>query len=254
MNAAETLRVERSADLVRLVIDRPPANALDTALASRIAEVLDMLAGEGAPPVVLTAAGERFFCPGGDIREFETIGREGTVSRMHGFHHLLNRIEQYPGPLVCAAKGYAVGGGFELTLFADAVVAGPGAQFGFPEINHGLVPAARGMRQAARLFGLKTAKAMLFSGKFLTAAQALEAGFLTAVVPNEEVVQRAEDLAREWGAKDREILATMKRLLASGEDMTADELDAATLSIVRETLSRQEAAEARQRFLVRDKA
>ncbi|WP_455175185.1 enoyl-CoA hydratase-related protein [Azospirillum largimobile] len=150
-----------STTLVRLTLDRPPVNALSFDLIQALVEDLARFGEEAdAPAVILTGSGERFFSAGGDIREITTRA-EAAVPRMCAFHRLLVALEGYRCPLLCAVNGYAVGGALELVLFADHVVASESAKFGFPEINHGPLPAAKGMHQAMNRLGRRSAERLL---------------------------------------------------------------------------------------------
>lgn len=96
--------------VVVLTIDHPPANALTNEIIASLANHLTELAGQpDSPGVVLTGAGERFFCPGGDIKELNGEPIEFAVERMRLFHELVVALERFPRPLVCAVAGYCVG-------------------------------------------------------------------------------------------------------------------------------------------------
>lgn len=147
--------------VVVATLDRPPANALNRAL------LLAMTAlfrdrGQGDPaPIVITGAGARFFCAGGDIKEADGAAADPVEDRMRGFHNLLVAMERYPAPVIAAVNGDCVGGGVEYALFADVVLAAPHARFGFPEIRHGLLPADKGIQRLVRLIGTRPARDLL---------------------------------------------------------------------------------------------
>src|ERR1700744_6685643 len=148
MQNSDILLVEVHDDVVVLTMNRPPANALNMELISFLMERIRSYAAMESPPgIVLTGKGDRFFSAGGDIKEVSTVAV--ATPRLRIFHRLLCEMESYPGPFVCAARGFAVGGAFEFLLHADYVIANFECKVGFPEINHGLLPAVKGMRQAA---------------------------------------------------------------------------------------------------------
>jgi enoyl-CoA hydratase/carnithine racemase len=238
-------------DLVQLTMNRPPANALNHLLIERLVSVLQQFGQEAGPPgIILTGQGSRFFSAGGDIREVS--GPELAVPRMRSFHAALCVLEQYPAPLVCAVQGYAVGGALELVLHSDYVIAGTNAQFGFPEINHGLLPAAKGMRLAAQMLGRRAAQSLLYSGALVTAERALELGIADEVVAPEDVQSRAQAVAKELRSKDVALFAAMKRSTALTAGMTDGQLETMTVDDMALWIERDEAAEARARFLRRD--
>ncbi len=118
----DALLIDRGNDIVTMTMNRPPANALNNGLVERLLDAFRALASQAAPPgIVLTGQGARFFSAGGDIKE--VTGIEISRPRMRSFHALLCEMERYPAPLVCAVRGYAVGGALEFLLHADYVVA-----------------------------------------------------------------------------------------------------------------------------------
>lgn len=249
------LETRTSEGTIRFLIDRPPANALTWALIARLTDRLVTLAGgEAVPPVVICGAGHRFFSAGGDIREVEVAGPQAALGRMRAFHRLISALETYPAPVICAVKGYAVGGAVELLLFSDFVVAGADSTFGFPEINNGLLPAAKGIREAARRLGSRATKRLLFSGKLVTSEAALAIGLVDEVCAPEDVEPRALALAQEWGGKDSDLLAALKRSVNLTTYLTDDELEELSIADMRAYLARATTSEARNRFLDRKKS
>ncbi|GLR78873.1 enoyl-CoA hydratase/isomerase family protein (plasmid) [Azospirillum oryzae] len=246
------LRMDRlSTTLVRLTMDRPPANALTLDLIQALADDLARFGEEAeAPAVILTGAGGRFFSAGGDIREI-TINAKAAIPRMRAFHRLLTALERYRCPLLCAVNGYAVGGALELVLFADHVVASDGAKFGFPEINHGLLPAAKGMRQAMNRLGRRAAERLLYSGELVSAQEAQAIGLVDEIVSFSDLQDRTRVVAETLRLKDMHLFSAIKRTFNDAAQMTDDELEERSLSDMQEYLNREETAAARERFLQR---
>jgi enoyl-CoA hydratase/carnithine racemase len=160
-------------------------------------------------------------------------------------------LERYPAPIVAAVRGYAVGGALEFLLFTDNVIAGDNAQFGFPEINHGLLPATKGMRQAATLLGQRAARSLLYSGRLVDAERAREIGIVDEIVAVEQVDVRAVALAREMRDKDQHLFAAIKRSVGCTFQLSDSELEQMTVDDMRAYLDRGETADARARFLNR---
>lgn len=195
-----------------VTLDRPPANSLDGALIRELGRLFTDLASEqNPPPVVLTGQGGRFFCAGGDIKELDGAHHDDLDSRMRRFHGMLVAIESYPRPVVAAVNGHCVGGGMEIALFADVVLAVTTARFGFPEINHGLLPADKGIQRASQLLGVRTARRMLLSGALLDADRAHELGIVDELVDSEELLAAAVASARTAGSKAPVLYAALKR-------------------------------------------
>lgn len=240
-----------STTLVRLIMNRPPANALSHDLVTALRDAfLELARASAAPAVILTAAGDRFFSAGGDIREV-TANRAIAIPRMHSFHQLLVAMECYPRPVVCAVNGYAVGGAMELLLHADHVVASETAQFGFPEINHGLLPAAKGIRQAASRLGRRAAERLLYSGELISAEKAQAIGLVDDVVSVDALQHSAQAHAEKMRSKDVHLFAAIKATFNHAELETDEELEARTVHDMKAYLDRDEAAAARERFLQR---
>lgn len=246
------LKVERvSPTLEWLTIDRPPANALTRDLIQKLVERFVELASDAdAPAIILTGSGDRFFCAGGDIGEV-SANPDIAVPRMQAFHRLLVEQERYRAPVLSAVNGYAVGAGMEIVLYSDHVVASENARFGFPEINHGLLPAAKGMRQAVNRLGRRAAEEMLYTGDLISAEQARQIGLVNEVVSPGELQDRARAQAEKLRDKDRHLFSAIKMTLADLPMMTDDDLAHRTTADMVDYMSRGETAAARQRFLQR---
>jgi enoyl-CoA hydratase len=200
--------------VVVLTLDRPPANALSNALVRELATTFDALASSPyAPAVVLTGAANRFFTAGGDIKEAIGYDAESMVERMMLFHGLLNALENYPRPLVCAVNGWCVGGGIEMTLFADAVYAATDARFVFPEVNHGMLPAVKGIARARRVVGDRAARRLLLSGEIVDAMVAESLGLVDQVVAGDDLLATATAYARAAAAKPPAVFKALKQAL-----------------------------------------
>lgn len=243
-----------SPQLCGLTLDRPPANALTSDLIEAIADIVRSLAQREAPPVLLLAAtGERFFCAGGDIKELDDGDVDHALRRMEKFHHMLAALTEYPTAIVAAVRGYAAGGGLELTLMADLVIAGERAQFGFPEIRNGLMPAVMGIQRAVDTIGRRAAFDLLSSGRFVTAPEAVELGLAHRVVADREVLAHATDVATALSERDPVIMAILKRAVHGEQPDSPDTMRRQTLTGFREILDRPASVEARQKFLARNK-
>lgn len=246
------LTIDRvSATLVRLTIDKPPANALTHDLIQGLVDALLLSAAQAdAPAVILTGAGARFFSAGGDIREV-TTDPDIAIPRMRAFHRLLVALENYRRPVVCAVNGYAVGGALELVLYADHVVSGENARFGFPEINHGLLPAAKGMRRAAERLGRRAAERLLYSGDLISAREAQAIGLVDEIVGPDEVQDCARVRAETLRGKDMQLFAAIKQTLGDAPGMTDDALEERTIDDMKDYLTGDRASAAREGFLQR---
>jgi enoyl-CoA hydratase/carnithine racemase len=248
MEKHEPLLIERDFDLVTMTMNRPPANAVNFELTKALLENISALAAEASPPgIVLTGQGDRFFSAGGDIKE--VIGFEIAQPRIGVFHALLCEMERYPGPIVCAVRGYAVGGALEFLLHADYVVANHECKIGFPEINHGLLPVTKGIRQAVHKLGLREAQALLYSGDLIDARKGVEIGAINEIADTGEVQSRAAQMCTQLRSKDRKLFAAIKRSLNLTGQLDDDELEAMTVDDLGAYLGDDRSVEARAKFL-----
>ncbi len=201
-------------DGVALVtIDRPEAlNALDYDLLDELAETLEALDRDERVGCVVLAGGERAFAAGADIRELaaETPVSLETSRRFEAW----DRLAAVGVPLVAAVRGYALGGGCELAMLCDCIVAGDDARFGQPEIKLGIIPGAGGTQRLPRAIGKAKATELILTGRQIDAAEAERIGLVTCVVPAEETVERALDLAGRIAAGPRLAVRAAKAAIA----------------------------------------
>ena len=149
---------------------------------------------------ILSGAGERAFCAGSDLKyEADLTGRGDNASHLAfgGFGGLTDPRFKIQKPIIAAVHGYALGGGFELALACDLIIATEQAQFGLPEPRVGVVAGAGGMHRLPRQLPLKTAMGMLLTGKYLSAQDAYRLGLVNEVVPLPELLSTADRWARE---------------------------------------------------------
>lgn len=188
-------RVEGHDGVARLTIDRPEVrNALNFALLAELADALESLdADRVTRVVVLTGAGEAAFAAGADIVELA----DQTPARLaaEGHFHAWERIAAVGIPIVAAVRGYALGGGCELALSCDLIVAGDDARFGQPEIRIGVMPGAGGTQRLTRAVGQARAMDLILTGRMLGAEEAFAAGLVSRVVPAAETQAAALELA-----------------------------------------------------------
>jgi enoyl-CoA hydratase len=178
-----------------VTLDRPRSlNALDFALLAELADALEELDGDGRTRVVvLTGAGDRAFAAGADIKEL--VDQTPVRLRSEGKFTAWDRISAVGLPLVAAVRGFALGGGCELAMSCDLIVAGDAARFGQPEITIGVMPGAGGTQRLTRAIGPARAMDMILTGRMISADEAATAGLISRVVPAAETLTAALDLA-----------------------------------------------------------
>ncbi|HEX7951106.1 MAG TPA: enoyl-CoA hydratase-related protein [Candidatus Limnocylindrales bacterium] len=183
-----------------VVLDRPAVlNALNFALIEALTDALEVLDREPACRViVLTGAGDRAFAAGADIREL--AAQSPTSLTVDDHFHRWERIKRIRKPIVAAVRGFALGGGCELAMTCDLIVAGEDAQFGQPEIKLGVMPGAGGTQRLTRAIGKAKAMELVLTGRTMGAREAEAHGLVTSVVPAEVTVPAALELAAKIAA------------------------------------------------------
>lgn len=184
-----------------LTLNRPEKlNAINYAMVDRLLALLDSLeTDKSVGAIILTGAGEKAFSAGGDIWEFSASVREGPDAAVRDFvrrgQAMTARIEAFPKPIIAAVNGLAFGGGCEITEAVHLAVASEKAVFAKPEIKLGMPPTFGGTQRLARLAGRKRAFEHLLTGEPFGPGKAREMGLVNSVVPHDEVLPAARDLA-----------------------------------------------------------
>jgi enoyl-CoA hydratase/carnithine racemase len=191
----EFVRVVRHGHVAELVLDRPRAmNAVSTEMARSLSAACDALAADqGARAVVLTSSHERAFCVGADLKERNRFGdaelrRQRPVNRA-----AYTGVLELPMPTIASVHGFALGGGFEIALSCDLIVADRTAVVGLPEVSVGVIPGGGGTQLLPRRVGAARAAELIFTARRVEAAEARELGLVDLLV--EEGQDREESLA-----------------------------------------------------------
>jgi enoyl-CoA hydratase/carnithine racemase len=215
---SEAVRVDREGAVAVVTVDNPPVNAL----ADHVIEALDAAAVELAGDadvraVVLTGTGEKAFLAGADLEEFAArlATGEGIDEHAAATRRALGRWEALPQPVVAAVQAHAMGGGLEVALVCDLVVADPGARFGAPEVRLGLMPGAGATQRLPRRIGMGPARAMILLGTTIGAAEAQRLGLVHAVSEPGTALAEARALAEELAALPAVAVRAIKRAIAA---------------------------------------
>lgn len=213
------LVLERPAPGVALLrLNRPEVrNALSLEMRRSLAEHLRALAEEPDTRAVILTGGDRAFAAGADVKAMATAGPMALQAR--GLHRLWQAIADFPKPLIAAVCGPAFGGGCELALHADIIVAGEGASFGQPEVKLGIMPGAGGTQRLVRALGKHRALRLLLTGEIIPARQAADWGLVTDLVPDAEVLPRALSLAERLAALPPLAVQHIKETVLAGADL-----------------------------------
>jgi enoyl-CoA hydratase len=203
-----------------LTLNRPAAlNALNSAL---MADLVDRLHELDADPdchvVVIRGAGDRAFAAGADIREMAALSAiDLTVANPFARWEEVARIRI---PIIAAVRGYALGGGCELAMACDMIVAAEDAQFGQPEVKLGIIPGAGGTQRLTRAIGKARAMELILTGRTFGAREAESFGLLTSVVPAGETITAALELAARVAAQPRLAVVAAKQAIARAAELS----------------------------------
>jgi enoyl-CoA hydratase len=218
------LTIETTAPGVTLVtLNRPvKLNALSVALTCELADALDAARDDTGVRCVVLTGNERSFSAGADIADQQTYGADAVFGRKR--LDAWDAIQNFPKPLVAAVNGYALGGGNELAMLTDIIIAGDTARFGQPEINIGILPGDGATQRLVRAVGKAAAMKMILTGEMIDAEAALRMGLVAEVVPAAQTLARAIEIAARIAEKSpiaaklakEAVLMAFETSLASG--------------------------------------
>jgi 2-(1,2-epoxy-1,2-dihydrophenyl)acetyl-CoA isomerase len=215
----ETIQLEWREAVCVLTLNRPDKlNALTVQMAREFPQAVAVAVERGSRAIVLTGSG-RAFCAGGDLQEMQNVATQ--AGRVEAFFdeplRVLNEsillMRNTPLPFIAAVNGTAAGGGCNLALACDLVIAAESAKFNQAFIKIGLVPDCGGIFILPRLVGWKKAAELMFTGEMITAPQALEMGMINAVIPDAELMSHALAMADRLAAAPTAAIGKIKRLL-----------------------------------------
>lgn len=215
-------------ELVLLEIDGPlaivtinrmdAANALNFEVRQQLSSVLEKV--EKTPSIralILTAAGEKVFAAGSDIKDMIDMSSSDSVALSKSILELNNRLASLPKPVICAVNGWCLGGGLELALACDIRLAAEHARFGFPEAKLGIMTGAGGVPRLLRIVGGGVARHLLLTGDFLDARRAYDVGIVTKVVPSIDLLSEAKAIGLRIAALGPIALAQIKSTISIAE-------------------------------------
>jgi enoyl-CoA hydratase/carnithine racemase len=212
----EFVRVDVAERIATIRLDRPKMNALNGQVQGEIAEAAAQVGADGEVSAVVIYGGERVFAAGADIKEMADLSYAQMAERSARLQASFTAVAQIPKPVVAAVTGYALGGGLELALCADFRVVGESAKVGQPEILLGIIPGAGGTQRLPRLIGPAKAKDLIFSGRQVTAAEALAIGLADKVVPDAEVYAAAVGLVKQYAGGPSLAIRAAKQAVDAG--------------------------------------
>jgi crotonobetainyl-CoA hydratase len=246
------IRLHCRGPLYIVTIDRPPVNAIDQATSRRLTEIFDQFAQDDSARVaILTGAGEKFFSAGWDLKAASRGEEENADYGQHGFGGV-TRNWVLDKPVIAAVNGAALGGGFEIVLACDIILASETATFGLPEAKIGIAAGSGGVIRLPRRVGRSLANEMMMTGCSIDAARAKQHGLTDHVVPCPDLLDRAEAIALQIANAAPLAVRSIKSAIAETEHMSEraafEHLDTGALPIFHKLLQTEDAREGIRAF------
>ncbi len=224
MAEQEVVLKEIAGRVATVTINRPDKlNALNASVRSQFVAVLDELrTTDQVRTVIVTGAGEKAFIAGADIGEFE--GRTAIDQfRVMKTFQVFDAVDAFPKPVIAAINGFCLGGGCELAMACDIRIASEKARLGQPEVNLGILPGGGGTQRLPRLVGMGNALKLLYTGDMIPAPEALRIGLVDEVVPHDQLMDRARELAGAIAQKSPVALQLIKEAVRASVRTSLDE-------------------------------
>ncbi len=253
--AYRNLIVEVSDRIATVTIHRPKSlNALNPETARELDSVFTEI-GErrDVGVVLLTGSGEKAFVAGADISEMKEFTAQEALEFSRFGQKVLEKIERLPQPVIGVINGFALGGGCELAMACDLLVASDTAKFGQPEVNLGIIPGWGGTQRLPRLVGRNLAKELVLTGEMIAAERAYEIGLVNRVVPQAELLDAAREIARKILSKGPVAVAAAKDAMNRGLDLDLQNACALEANAFAVGFSTEDRAEGMRAFLEKRK-
>lgn len=219
---AEFVTLDISDGIATIRLNRPPVNALSLQTLREIADVAAIASADPDVAALLLYGGEKVFAAGDELDEIAELDAERAAALAADRQAALDRLAAVGVPTVAAISGYALGGGLELALGADRRVAGDNIKLGLPQTRAGLLPGGGPTARLTALVGPSKAKDLLFTGRFVSAADALAMGLIDEVVAPDEVYSAALRWARQFVGGRADVLAAAKAAVDAAADPAPD--------------------------------
>jgi len=244
------LSVERAGGVAVVRFDRPPVNAVDLDVIEDFLVVVDGLGHDPEVRAVVITGTDRAFCAGADVSMMRDLSPENH-RRVRRWIDVQAGLERMPKPVIAAIRGYALGGGAELTLACDLRVMADDGMIGFPEIELALFPGAGGTQRLSRVVGPARALRLMLLGQRLSGSEALAIGLVDEVTPRDAVLPAALELAGKLASAATRTIGLLKRSVYEGWGRPLEEALEIEERAVFELIETEDAREGLQSFLER---
>lgn len=211
--AYENIIFEKEENIAIITFNRPEAmNALNNQTRAEFSQAIEDVAMDDAIKVLILTGSGKAFVAGSDIKEFN----ETTPFAAHNIKRLGEMVEKLEKPVIAAVNGFCLGGGNEIAMGCDIIIASEKAKFGQTEINIGIIPGGGGTQRLPRLIGVCRAKELIYTGDIIRAEEADRLGLVNRVVPMDELMPAAKELAKKIAAKSAAALKLAKTAINRG--------------------------------------
>jgi len=213
----QNLSIAKEDRIAIITIERPKAlNALNTETLKELEDCLRSLSKDPAVRVILITGKGKSFIAGADVKEMQEMNSKQALVFSSLGHRVLDLIQEMEKPVIAVVNGFALGGGLELAMACDLIVASDKAKLGLPEVNLGVFPGFGGTQRLPRLVGILKAREMIFTGEAIDARTAQEIGLLNLVVPDDDLLTKTKELAKKIAGKSENALALAKKAISQG--------------------------------------
>lgn len=234
-----------SNEILIITINRPDVlNCLNTELFTKMLELFRTLSkSDTLRCIVLTGAGTKAFCTGGDLKERNGMSNEDWKKQHTLIEELFMTVKEFKVPVISAVEGYALAGGCELALLTDFIIASDTAKFGLTEATRGIIPGGGGLQNLSRAIGLRRAKELIYTGRIIDAQTAYDWGLVNRVVQQGTALQTARSIATSISSAAPQSIKMAKMAMNRGVEVdfnTAYALDIAAYNVLVPTEDRLE--------------
>jgi enoyl-CoA hydratase/carnithine racemase len=222
LSGSDAVEVGVDAHVARVTLNRPDKlNALDLEVLRTLQGITDDLGGRPDVHVVVLSGRGSTFCAGADLAYVDEIRHEPDRVRefLYALRDAIVGFEAMPQPVIAAVHGFVLAGGLELMMGCDLAVAAESTRLGDQHINWGFVPGGGGTQRLRRWVGAARARDLIFTGRWITASEAMEFGLIARVAPDAELQEVADDLAGELAKRSPAAMSISKRLIQRSEEL-----------------------------------
>ena len=219
----QTVLLDRKDGIATITFHRPEAlNAINSQMLEDLNGAADEVASDDSVRVVVFTGEGKSFISGADIHEMDSKNSYDIIEYSQKGGDVFRKIEQLKKPTIAAVNGYAFGGGMEFLLCTDIRIASERAKLRLPEVTLGITPGFQGTQRLPKCVGMNKAKEIVFTGKMLTAEDALKLGILNEVVAGEVLMNRVYEMAKQIADNSASAIAMAKAAMTAGASMDID--------------------------------